>query len=101
MVFCRDATGGENVPLFGEVFAMMAWFITCLVLSFVVRGSAILGNSAFEAVRNVSAAFSERHDELFQKFSNCSVKRVAPQKVYLTQDGSGGGGIGNLILKIK
>ena len=63
---------------------------------------AILGNSVFESVRNITVRYSTRHDAIFNRFeSECNISHLASEKMYVTQDGTGGGGIGNLFLKIK
>ncbi len=87
--------------------AALAVVLACCLAPPPVAG--IIGNSVFESVRNVTESFAYRHDAMFERFLNCTnndtrvdyAQRGKPQKLYIVQDGSGGGGIGNLILKIK
>lgn len=78
---------------------------------------ALLGNSAFNSVRSVADTFKDRHDVMFEKFKTCfnssrkfnytNDGNVSSRYIFnstnlvAVQDGSGGGGIGNLILKIN
>lgn len=78
-----------------------SWLVAFVFLGVCRHAAAILGNSVFDVVRNVTNQHVDRHDELFQKFLQCNFTRAKPQRVYVAQDGTGGGGIGNLILKIK
>ena len=78
-----------------------SWLVTLVFLGICHHTAAILGNTVFDVVRNVTNQHVDRHDELFQKFLQCNFTRAKPQRVYVAQDGTGGGGIGNLILKIK
>lgn len=87
----------------------MLLLILYAIASFNVGVEGIVGNEVFESVRNLTDSFGDRHDRLFAKFKACDAEANSSktttgrtfQRIYITQDGSGGGGIGNLILKIK
>ena len=80
------------------VTSTLSLFLLCISLT--VTRQLVDGNNVFDSVRSIADSHSERHHAMLQKFEQCRVeKRV--RKIIVAQDGTGGGGIGNLMLKIK
>ena len=90
-------------PTFLSFFLRLCLCFVFFTAQFVAFTRGIIGNAVFDVVRDVADRNAERHQVLFKKFDQCylSEQGLEPQQLYVVQDGSGGGGIGNLMLKIK